>query len=616
MKKVLSAILALIMLVSLSAVSAFAVVTDASVEAADSSDLQIWDDIGYITGVTPKTSQEDFLAQLVPSNCELTLDCSSTYVGTGTVVNLVSDDSTVIKSYTIVLYGDLDCNGEVDSYDKISFLGNNKNTNYEYILDKVDGYLKSDLPAEVWAAADSNHDGIINKLDRQTLDSYTDGKAEIDQTAKPGFDAEVHIYRNDLEAMLKKFEAIDLSIYSTAGVKYAIWKYNQVIETYNNPDATQTDINNAAGYIEWQIDSVKKVRKEQKPLQGVLAKYINITDEIGDNSYFVWDKNNGILTLCPGPSGEIDVPKSTVWDVGGRPVPWEHSAHVTTIVITAPINFSDNFIHDLPNLRSIVITDPDVYMTESECKTFLRRCCNLDDYYGITVYGCSDKNKSLADARGFEYKSLDEYSVSTENGSDILIDSADKTITGVSAGKSAADFLVYDVGVGGNCYVELDSDVVGTGAKLLVKSVIDGSTIDEYDIVLYGDVDGDGLYDATDAYKVNLIINGWLTREQVGEAAWAAADCNHDGVIDSLDAELLERAGLLLSQIDQSKPQSEIVTSDEYIEYQSLIDQSPEPQESEPDITPEPEPTVFEQIISFIKQAIEFVINFFKGLIK
>ena len=91
-------------------------------------------------------------------------------------------------------------------------------------------------------------------------------------------------------------------------------------------------------------------------------------------------------------------------------------------------------------------------------------------------------------------------------------------------------------------------------------------------------------------------------------------------MIDSLDAELLERAGLLLSQIDQSKPQSEIVTSDEYIEYQSLIDQSPEPQESEPDTTPdpdpEPEPTVFEQIISFIKQAVEFVINFFKGLIK
>ena len=57
MKRFLSIIIALIMLVSLSAVSAFAAVTDASVESADGSTLQIWDDIGYITGVTPKTSQ-------------------------------------------------------------------------------------------------------------------------------------------------------------------------------------------------------------------------------------------------------------------------------------------------------------------------------------------------------------------------------------------------------------------------------------------------------------------------------------------------------------------------------------------------------------------------------
>ena len=176
--------------------------------------------------------------------------------------------------------------------------------------------------------------------------------------------------------------------------------------------------------------------------------------------------------------------------------------------------------------------------------------------------------------------------------------------------------MAYDVLTDGNCYAELDGDVAGTGAKLLIKNVVNGGVFEEYSIVLYGDVDGDGVYDATDAYRVNLIINGWLTREQVGEAAWAAADCNHDGVIDSLDAELLERAGLLLSQIDQSKPQSEIVTSDEYIEYQSLIDQSPEPQESEPDITPEPdpepEPTVFEQIVSFIRQIVEFVLSFVK----
>ena len=83
---------------------------------------------------------------------------------------------------------------------------------------------------------------------------------------------------------------------------------------------------------------------------------------------------------------------------------------------------------------------------------------------------------------------------------------------------------------------------------------------------------------------------------------------------------MLERAGLLLSQIDQSKPQSEIVTSDEYIEYQSLIDQNPEPTESEPEVTPDPEPetepTIFEQIISFINRIIEYLLSFVKVLYK
>ena len=192
MKRFLVIILALIMLVSLSAVSAFAAVTDASVESADGSDLQIWDDIGYITGVTPKTSQEDFLAQLVSSNCELTLNCSSTYVGTGAVVNLVSDDSTVIKSYTVVLYGDLDCNGKIDNNDIYdNTVINVIVTNYEFILTKKEGYLKSNLPVEVWAAVDTNHDSVVNKFDKELTYSFYRGNGEIDQTAKPGFDAEL-----------------------------------------------------------------------------------------------------------------------------------------------------------------------------------------------------------------------------------------------------------------------------------------------------------------------------------------------------------------------------------------------------------------------------------------
>ena len=182
-----------------------------------------------------------------------------------------------------------------------------------------------------------------------------------------------------------------------------------------------------------------------------------------------------------------------------------------------------------------------------------------------------------------------------------------------------SEYDLLDLFKNDNASVIMESSRISTGTT--VNLIDDSDEIyDTLTVVIFGDVDGDGFYDGSDAYKVNLIVNGWLTREQVGEAAWAAADCNHDGVIDELDVALLERAGLLLSQIDQSKPQSEIIASDEYIEYQSLIDQSPEPQAEEPDVTPDPEPetepTIFEQIILIIKQVVEFILSFVKRLYK
>ncbi|MGN1169238.1 MAG: dockerin type I domain-containing protein, partial [Acutalibacteraceae bacterium] len=531
-KIVISLILALTMLVSLPAVSAFAV--DSSLKAADGSKLRIWDDFGYITGATPETAPEEFLTQLTSSNYDISIDCSSKYVGTGTVINLAAEDSSIIKSYTVVLYGDVNCDGKVDFYDVASSI--DVKTSYSAMLNKYEGHSESDLTKEVLIAADCNHDGLINKIDRDIVDDYYYDE-DIDQTAKPIINPVITIYRDDLKAAIDAYNETDLSTYSTIGVKNALKCYNNAVAVYNNPDAGQKLVDNAKSELTASINIAKTVSKTKEPLMGVFGVDIKVTDNIGDSSYFKWDQNLGILTLYPGSSGEILVPPSNVVDLPLRPrlTPWRNSIFVKTIVVTAPVGTypDNNYLHSLYNLESIVFTDPNTKVYSD----FIKNCENADGKT-ITVYGCNDNHKARADAWGFDYKSVDEYSVSTEPDSAVTLDSESKTLTGVNAGKSASDFLTQDVAIGGNCYVELESDVVGTGAKLLAKSVIDGSTIDEYDVVIYGDVDGDGLYDATDAYKVNLIINGWLTREQVGEAAWAAADCNHDGVIDSLDAEL------------------------------------------------------------------------------
>lgn len=147
--------------------------------------------------------------------------------------------------------------------------------------------------------------------------------------------------------------------------------------------------------------------------------------------------------------------------------------------------------------------------------------------------------------------------------------------------------------------VQCDSAVLGTGSAVNVTK--GGETVDSFKIVIFGDVDGDGIYDGQDATTVNLIAHGMLTREQVGEAVWMAADCNHDGVIDNLDVNLLNRAGLLLSKVDQSKTDEELSTDSAYTEYLSLIDPKP----NEPDSTQTD--NIFLKIIEIIKLIIKFI---------
>ena len=87
----------------------------------------------------------------------------------------------------------------------------------------------------------------------------------------------------------------------------------------------------------------------------------------------------------------------------------------------------------------------------------------------------------------------------------------------------------------------------GTKAEL---SYLD-STSETIKFVLFGDVNGDGVYDGEDSIILSAIINGMLTKDQVGDAALFAADCNRDGKVDASDAELLQKAGLLTANVNQ-----------------------------------------------------------------
>ncbi len=164
--------------------------------------------------------------------------------------------------------------------------------------------------------------------------------------------------------------------------------------------------------------------------------------------------------------------------------------------------------------------------------------------------------------------------------------SADKIITAVweneeelvynlYAGITASEFIGRYVDAA-KCSVSYNTSKVGTDTVFTVTDKNTGKLVKKYRIVIFGDVNGDGWYDGTDAMIVSCLADGMLTEEQVGEAVYMASDCNHDGVTDEFDVDLLQQAGVLLADIDQSKSEEELLeTSSVYVEYLNLIDQSP-----------------------------------------
>lgn len=118
------------------------------------------------------------------------------------------------------------------------------------------------------------------------------------------------------------------------------------------------------------------------------------------------------------------------------------------------------------------------------------------------------------------------------------------------------DYVVVD-----NSY-NLDyngNTVLGTGS--VVSAMLNGNKVQDYNIVIFGDVNGDGWCDGMDAVIVSCLADGMLTKNDVGEAVYMAADCNFDGTVDSADVELLQKAGLKQTEVSQNGKKTVITVS-------------------------------------------------------
>ena len=198
----------------------------------------------------------------------------------------------------------------------------------------------------------------------------------------------------------------------------------------------------------------------------------------------------------------------------------------------------------------------------------------VDDNGCVTAVSAGFVNISATTIDG-KYSSNLNLKVSplaAKKGSRVVIDYSDCFVYGLTCGLNALDDYVYSSDELFIINLQLNGTHVGTGS--LIEIINSEGLFEKYTIIIFGDVNGDGWYDGEDAFLVNLIAKGMLDKDDVGEAIWTAADCNHDGVIDESDVDLLTGAGLKLNDVDQSKTAAELATNSDYIEYVMLIDQS------------------------------------------
>ena len=136
-------------------------------EAADGSTTVVDKENGIIYGLSDEglTDIEDYV---VYEGGVVEYEYLGEYFGTGTVVNFVVDGE-VYESYTVIIFGDLNGDGVVDSYD------------YSVLAAIVNGDIEAEEGSALYLAADLFVDGAVDAYDLSVISSYVNGDAEISQ---------------------------------------------------------------------------------------------------------------------------------------------------------------------------------------------------------------------------------------------------------------------------------------------------------------------------------------------------------------------------------------------------------------------------------------------------
>lgn len=120
-------------------------------------------------------------------------------------------------------------------------------------------------------------------------------------------------------------------------------------------------------------------------------------------------------------------------------------------------------------------------------------------------------------------------------GTTTVIDKEAGIIYGLSD-EGLSDIEAYIDYAGGT--VEYEETDYGFGTGTVVKFMVGGEAIEEYTIIIFGDVNGDGVVDTFDYATLAGIVNGDIDVDE-DSAIYKAADIFADGSIDTFDLAVL-----------------------------------------------------------------------------
>ncbi|MCR5484471.1 MAG: hypothetical protein K6F09_02640 [Clostridiales bacterium] len=136
------------------------------------------------------------------------------------------------------------------------------------------------------------------------------------------------------------------------------------------------------------------------------------------------------------------------------------------------------------------------------------------------------------------------------SGASTVLDKVNKYVWGIKEGTS--NFISYLQVLGAGIMTTVDtSNGKGTGTVVMLKNGDD--IIDQYTVIIFGDLDGNSQANGGDAVEVYAYYNEFLESSDFTVPQLKAADADGDGDVDMADYNKLVQSGLLKYKIEQSR---------------------------------------------------------------